>query len=119
MAILPDFRLETYFSKWEFSARYHMTASDAQSLSITELLALASDEDREAFMNLPLGYTQTFGAPPLRDAIAGTYHRLVAEDVLCFAGAEEGVYVAMHALLEQGDHAIVVTPNYQSAETIP
>lgn len=119
MATLPDFRLETYFSKWEFSARYHMTASDAQSLSIAELLAMASIEDREAFLNLPLGYTQTFGAPPLREAIAGTYSRRVAEDILCFAGAEEGLYVAMHALLEKGDHAIIVTPNYQSAETIP
>ncbi|KAF2391967.1 hypothetical protein [Pseudomonas frederiksbergensis] len=42
MAILPDFRLETYFAKWEFSARYHMTASDAQSMCIKDLLALTS-----------------------------------------------------------------------------
>ncbi|WP_248767347.1 aminotransferase class I/II-fold pyridoxal phosphate-dependent enzyme [Pseudomonas sp. MWU12-2345] len=119
MATLPDFRLETYFSKWEFSARYHMTASDAQSLTIKELLALADASDREAFETLSLGYTQTFGAPELLEVIASTYERLAPADLLCFAGAEEGLYVAMHALLDKGDHAIVVTPNYQSSETIP
>ena len=119
MATLPDFRLETYFSKWEFSARYHMTASDAQSMALKDLLALADAADREAFETLSLGYTQTFGAPELLEVIASTYERQTPADLLCFAGAEEGLYVAMHALLDKGDHAIVVTPNYQSSETIP
>jgi len=119
MATLPDFKLETYFSKWEFSARYHMTASDAQSLTIKELLAMADADDREAFENLALGYTQTWGLPALLEVIAWTYEQVQPKDLLCFAGAEEGLYVAMHALLDAGDHAIVVTPNYQSAETIP
>jgi aspartate/methionine/tyrosine aminotransferase len=119
MATLPDFRLETYFSKWEFSARFHMTASDAQSMSLNELLALADSEDRDAFDNLSLGYTQTFGAPELREVIASTYSQQTAADILCFAGAEEGLYTAMHAILNAGDHAIVVTPNYQSLETVP
>ncbi len=39
--------------------------------------------------------------------------------MLCFAGAEEGIYLAMRALLEPGDHVVVLTPNYQAAETIP
>jgi aspartate/methionine/tyrosine aminotransferase len=38
---------------------------------------------------------------------------------LCFAGAEEGVYVAMQVLLTAEDHAIVIVPNYQAAETLP
>jgi len=32
--MLPDFRLEAYFSRWEFAARYHLTASDAQTMSL-------------------------------------------------------------------------------------
>jgi len=38
--------------------------------------------------------------------------------VLCLAGAGEGIYAAMRVLLTPQDHAIVVVPNYQSAETI-
>ena len=119
MPVLPDFKLETYFSKWEFSARYHMTASDVQSMTMAELLDMATPEQRHAHDNLWLGYTETFGDPALRDIIAGLYRQMQAADILCFAGAEEGIYIAMHALLERGDHAIVVTPNYQSSETIP
>ena len=119
MPQLPDFKLETWFSKWEFAARHHMTASDAQSMTLTELLALASAEDKEAYEAAWLGYTQTWGAPDLRQIIGSTYETLQAEHVLCFAGAEEGLYVAMHALIDAADHAIVITPNYQSAETVP
>jgi aspartate/methionine/tyrosine aminotransferase len=119
MPHLPDFRLETFFSKWEFTARHHMTASDAQSMSLAELLAMATAEDREKYESAWLGYTTTWGAPDLRDEIGATYETLSAEHVLCFAGAEEGLYAAMHALLERDDHAIVITPNYQSAETVP
>ncbi|NLR97998.1 aminotransferase class I/II-fold pyridoxal phosphate-dependent enzyme [Rhizobium sp. P38BS-XIX] len=119
MPVLPDFKLETYFSKWEFTARYHMTASDAQSMTMAELLAMATPEQRNAHDNLWLGYTETFGDPELRDIIAGLYTQMKQPEILCFAGAEEGIYIAMHALLDKGDHAIVVTPNYQSSETIP
>ncbi len=119
MTTLPDFRLETHFSRWEFSARHHMTASDSQTTSMRDLLALADDEDRTAWDNIALGYTETYGAPALRAAIAATYEGLSAADILCFAGAEEGLYCAMLALLGPDDHAIVTVPNYQSMETLP
>ncbi|TKK91644.1 pyridoxal phosphate-dependent aminotransferase [Herbidospora galbida] len=119
MTRLPDFRLETYFSRWEFTARHHLTASDAQSMSLGDLLALADDDDRAAFENLSLGYTTTYGDPALREAVAQTYDKVDAADVLCFAGAEEALYLAMNVLLDAGDHAVVVTPNYQAAETVP
>lgn len=119
MTTLPDFRLETHFSRWEFSARHHMTASDSQTTSMRDLLALADDDDRAAWDNITLGYTETYGAPALRAAIAATYEGLTAADILCFAGAEEGLYCAMLALLGADDHAIVTVPNYQSMETLP
>ncbi|MFT2210306.1 aminotransferase class I/II-fold pyridoxal phosphate-dependent enzyme [Rhizobium giardinii] len=119
MKPMRDFALETYMSKWEFVAKYNMTASDAESMRLPELLAMASDEDRADFDNLSLGYTETFGAPALRQEIAGTYDTVEPENLICFAGAEEAIYVAMKVLLTANDHAIVITPNYQAAETIP
>ena len=119
MSTLPDFRLETYFAQWEFKARHHMTASDAQTLSLSDLLLLADAEDREAWDKLTLGYTETWGAPALRRIVAATYAGLGAENILCFAGAEEGLYCAMLALLGPDDHAIVTVPNYQSMESVP
>jgi aspartate/methionine/tyrosine aminotransferase len=119
MPALPEFRLESFFARWEFAARYHLTASDAQSLALTELLGLADADGRARWESLHLGYTESRGMPELRAEIAATYERISPDDVLCFAGAEEALYLAMQVMLEPGDHAVVVTPNYQSAETVP
>ncbi|MET8701278.1 pyridoxal phosphate-dependent aminotransferase [Kitasatospora sp. NPDC004723] len=119
MTRLPDFRLETYFSRWEFTARHHLTASDAQTMAMSELLDLADTEDRHAWETLALGYTETFGDPALREAVADMYDLAGPEDVICFGGAQEGLNLAMQVLLGPDDHAVVVTPNYQSAETLP
>ena len=116
---MRDFELETWFSKWEFSARFHMTASDIESMSISDLLAMGSAGDREEFKKLRLGYTETYGQPELREAISGTYDSADPEDIICFAGAEEGIYIAMRVLLGKEDHAIITVPNYQAAETLP
>ena len=86
---------------------------------MAELLALADDDGRQRWESLTLGYTETRGMPALREEIARTYENVQPEDVLCFAGAEEAIYLAMHVLLDPGDHAVVLTPNYQAAETIP
>lgn len=115
---MRDFALETYFSRWEFSARYNLAGSDPESMSLNELLALGSDEDRAAFGEMGLGYTETYGAPALRHAISRTYETMAPEDILCFAGAEEPLYIAARVLLSPSDHAIIITPGYQSAETI-
>ncbi len=116
---LPDFRLEAYFSRWEFAARHHLTASDAETTTVAELLALGTDADREAFAALRLGYTETWGTPPLRAAIASTYETCAADDVLVFAGAEEAIYWLMRLLAGPGDHLVVTVPNYQAIETLP
>ena len=119
MPTLPDFRLETHFSKWEFKARYHMTASDAESMSMAELLGMASPQEREDFETMWLGYTETYGAPDLRETIASTFESRIASDILCFAGASEGIFAANTVILDKDSHAIVITPNYQSHETLP
>jgi len=116
---LRDFALEVHFSKWEFNARHHLTASDMESLSLRDLLAMGTDADREAFEATSLGYTETWGAPDLRAAIAATYDTMAKDNILTLAGAGEGLYALARVLLGPDDHAIVPTPNYQSAETVP
>ena len=118
MRALPDFRLEAYLGRWEFAAEHHMTASDAQSLTVGELLAMASEQQREAFGALPLTYTPTWGTDALLEAVAATYERVAPEHVLTFAGAEEALFWALQELVGPGDHAVVTVPNYQSMESV-
>jgi aspartate/methionine/tyrosine aminotransferase len=119
MPVLPDFKLETFFSKWEFNAKYHMCASDMESMTLQDLLNLGTEQDKEDWNQLNFKYIESYGSPKLRSAVANSYSKLSSENILAFAGAEEGLYVAMHCILKKDDHAIIITPNYQSSETIP
>ncbi len=118
MSALPDFRLEVYLGRWEFAARHHLTASDAETLTIGELLDLVGEDAREGLLQTPLSYTPTWGSEPLLEAIAATYERVSPEHVLTFAGAEEAMFWALPELVGPGDHAVVTVPNYQSMETL-
>lgn len=118
IARLPEFALEVYLGAHEFSARHHLTASDAETMSIGELLDLAGEDDRRAFHELGLGYRTTWGSVELRQAIAATYDDVEADDVLVFAGAQEAMFWSMQRLVGPGDHAIVTVPNYQSMEAV-
>lgn len=111
---ISDFALERYFARWEFAVRHVLCASDVESVSLDELLALADDDARARWSELRLGYTESLGLPALRQEIARLHDGASADDVITFAGAEEGVFLSMHALLQPGDHAVVVTPAYQS-----
>jgi aspartate/methionine/tyrosine aminotransferase len=63
---------------------------------------------------LRLGYTESQGAPALRERIAETYSRVSADKVIGLGAPEEGIFVTMHALLEPGDEVVVLTPCYDS-----
>ena len=88
-------------------------------MRLDELLAMATPQQREAFKKMWLGYTETWGASDLREAVASIYEHQTASNVLCFAGASEGIFAANTVLLDPDSHAVVVTPNYQSHESLP
>jgi aspartate/methionine/tyrosine aminotransferase len=110
---IKPFRIEHYYAKYEFTAKYMLSNSDAQSRTISELLSLESGA-REAMDEHWLGYTEAPGAPFLRQAIASIYKTVSSEDVLVLSSAEEGIFVAYNALVGPGDHVIVETPCYES-----
>lgn len=114
MQIKP-FRIEQYFGKYEFTAKYLLSNSDAESRTIQELLDLEPGS-HERLLKQRCGYTESPGAPYLRDAIAGIYQGIrPTEEVLVMAAAEEAIFVFYHALAVPGDHIIVETPCYESA----
>jgi aspartate/methionine/tyrosine aminotransferase len=108
------FRIEQYYDKHEFTAQFMLSSSDCESRTVSDLLNLEEDA-REQFLNLQLGYTETRGSPALRATIAGMYDTLEPRDALVVAAAEEGIFLAYHALLQPGDHVVVESPCYESA----
>jgi aspartate/methionine/tyrosine aminotransferase len=115
---IPDFKLERYFARWEFSAPYLLCSSDVEGWRMAELLALADADGRARWEGLTLGYTESTGLPALREAIAGLYPGLAPDDVLTFGGAQEALFVLLNVLLGAGDHALVSWPGYQSLHEV-
>lgn len=110
---LPDFKLERFFAKHEFSAEHLLCSSDCESMSIRDLLALEPGSEAR-FYQTWLGYTESMGAPTLRQAISNIYETVNDEDVLVFTGAEEAIFLFMTSCLTAKDHVIVHSPCYQS-----
>ncbi len=110
---LPDFKLERFFARYEFSVRYLLCASDCESLSVADLLAF-EPEAEQGLKRLWLGYTESLGAPSLREEISRMYAGIRPDQVLVHSGAVEAIFVCMHAVLQPGDHVIVHWPCYQS-----
>jgi aspartate/methionine/tyrosine aminotransferase len=111
---IADFALERYFARWEFHVRHVLCASDVEPLPLADLIALADDESRQLWETLRLGYSESAGHPLLRAEIACLYETAEPDDLLTFTGAEEGIFLGMHALLAAGDHVVVGWPAYQS-----
>jgi aspartate/methionine/tyrosine aminotransferase len=114
---LPHFKLERYFARYEFEVEYVLCSSDCESVTVEDLLALeagALDRFREHW----LGYTESPGSPALRREVCRLYRTIEPEHVLVHSGAEEAIFLFMHATLEAGDHVIVHWPCYQSLAAV-
>jgi aspartate/methionine/tyrosine aminotransferase len=86
----------------------NLSESSVSDRRLTDLgLDLSSSLDR-----LLLCYGDHLGDPSLRDAIAGRGEGLRADDVLVTPGAAAALFATATALLEPGDHAVVVRTNY-------
>ena len=112
MQLIP-FKLERYFARYEFNVQYLLCSSDSQSMAVQDLLVLEPGA-AERMQKHWLGYTESLGAPSLRQEISRIYTAIQPEQVLVHSGAEEGIFLFMLAALQPGDHVIVHSPCYQS-----
>ena len=110
---IPPFATEAYFSRYEFTTPHLLCASDCETLTVGELLRLAGAEPAE-LLDLRLGYSESQGHPALRSAVATQYDHVDPAEVIMLGAPEEGIYLAIRALLNPGDRAVVLAPAYDS-----
>ncbi|MBN9234655.1 MULTISPECIES: aminotransferase class I/II-fold pyridoxal phosphate-dependent enzyme [Phyllobacteriaceae] len=103
------FELERSQSIWENTVEYNLTESGLHPFTMRELL---DPHEIEALVDLPLGYGHTEGEPALREAIAARYPGAGADNVLVTTGSSEANMLAVMSLLDNGDEAIIITPNF-------
>lgn len=110
---IADFKLERYFGQYEFAVQWLLSPSDCESMTVQGLVDLADDESKQLWAQLLLSYTESPGHPLLRAEIAKLYQQ-VSPSQIVVAAPEELIYIAMHSLLQPGDHVIYTAPAYQS-----
>jgi aspartate/methionine/tyrosine aminotransferase len=110
---LQPFKLERYFAKYEFTAKYLLSSSDCDGLSQNEVLGMADKGSKKLWDNLKLGYTESLGLPLLRDEVVKLYKGINSEEVLVVV-PEEGILLALNSILKKNDHVICTFPGYQS-----
>ncbi len=110
---IAPFAIERYFARYEFDLPHLLSSSDCEPWTLAEALAMADPQCRAMWDGLTLGYTESPGLTLLRREIAGMYETVVQEQVIEVV-PEEGIFLAMQAILEPGDHVVAAFPAYQS-----
>jgi len=110
---LSNFKLERYFAKYEFTAKYLLSASDCEAITLGEVLSRISSEEKEEWKNLGLGYTESEGSSDLRKEIVKLYDQISVKNTVVASPGELN-FSLMNVLLESKDHVICVHPCYQS-----
>ena len=110
---IKEFAVERYFAKYEFKTKYLLSSSDCDGYSMEYVLNLASDEEKERWNHLKLGYTETRGSLELRTAIKQHYQTIELDEIVVSSPGEAN-FILMNVLLKQGDHVICMSPMYQS-----
>jgi aspartate/methionine/tyrosine aminotransferase len=106
---IAEFGLERWFAEHEHEADIMLAESGIRSL----------DADRFDTDPGELGYViPTNGDPEFRAEIAERYGR-DADEVLFTCGAQEANFLTFLSLLDEGGHAVVVTPTYQALTAVP
>ncbi len=108
---LDKFEMERLQSTWENRVKYNLSESSVHPMSARELIP-----DRaylEQLMDMPLIYNQSNGTDELRSTIAAHYPGATLNHVEVTNGGSEANFISIYSILEPGDEAVIILPNYQ------
>ncbi len=103
------FRMERTQCLYENEVDFNLSESGVLPFRVEEILQDSGDS--EAFLSLALKYPESDGSEELRQNIASWYGA-TADHVMVTNGGSEANFTALWGLLEEGDHAAVMLPNY-------
>jgi hypothetical protein len=97
-------------STWENVVDYDMSESGVRPLTLRELTDMGVDLD--AFLDEPLGYSQSNGTIALREAVAAIYPGATIDHIEVTNGTSEANYLIALSQLRAGDGVAMQIPNY-------
>jgi aspartate/methionine/tyrosine aminotransferase len=110
MPSIEQFDMERMQSTWENLVDYDMSESGVRPLTLRELVEMGFDLD--AFMDQPLGYSQSNGTIELRERLATIYPGADVEQIEVTNGTSEANYLIALGQVNPGDEVAMEVPNY-------
>jgi aspartate/methionine/tyrosine aminotransferase len=107
---LERFEMERMQSTWENLVDFDMSESGVRPLTLRELVEMGFDLD--AFLDQPLGYSQSNGTIELREKLAVIYPGAGVEQIEVTNGTSEANYLIALSQLRPGDEVAMEVPNY-------
>jgi len=114
---IEPFEMERMQSTWENLVEMDMSESGVRPVTLLELGEMGLDLN--AILSMPLGYSQSNGTVPLREALAAQYPGATPEHIEVTNGTSEANYLLALSLLRDGDEVAMEVPNYMQYGGLP
>jgi aspartate/methionine/tyrosine aminotransferase len=115
---LKPFLLDMWLDRYEHDIEFNLGGSEGPAWRVNEVLSLATDEQRERFLNHKVVYSRPAGAEGLRAAIA-EMQGVATESVQVVTGASEALLVLMWLAAEPRANVILPKPGYPPFSALP
>jgi len=115
---LKPFLLDMWLDAHEHDTEFNLAASTGPSWTLNEILSLATDEERQLFLNHKLVYGHPAGAQGLRAEIADM-QGVDVDAVQVVTGASEALLVLMWMAAEPGANVILPQPAFATFSALP
>ena len=115
---LKPFLLDMWLAAYEHDIEFNLAASEGPRWTLNDILSLASEEERQRFLNHNLVYSRPAGADGLRAAIADM-QGVNVETVQVVTGASEALLVLFWLAAEPGANVILPQPGYPPFSALP
>ena len=115
---LKPFLLDMWLDRYEHGIEFNLAASTGPRWTLSEILNLASEEERQRFLNHNLVYSRPAGAEGLRAAIADM-QGVSVDSVQVVTGASEALLILMWLAAESGANVILPQPGFTTFSALP
>lgn len=115
---LKPFLLDMWLDRYEHNIEFNLAASTGPVWTLKQILGLASEEERERFLNHKVVYGRPAGAESLRAAIA-EMQGVDFDAVQVVTGASEALVILMWLAAEPGANVILPQPGFTTFSALP